>query len=809
MVTGDQTPALPISGIRVLDLSDGLCEGAGRILADLGADVIKIESPSGAPSRLLGVRDDGISLTFAAANVNKRSAVIDLDTADGREDFLCLTRNADLVIAGGPGAQELSAEVTPEKLLQENPALIVLELSWFGKTGPYRDWIGTNDVLAAVTGLLAKSGLPDREPLLPPEHLVDAAASSQAAWTAMLAVWKQASSGLGELIDFSVFEAVAVSLDPAFGISGSARGAASDLPRGRPDARHLYPMFACADGWVRICLLSARQWSNMFEWMGRPEELSDPKYAVLRERHKAEAIITPVLKKFFATRTRAQVVEESVQFGVPAAGLLYPSDVFTAPHYLARNTFVDVSVGSRTAKMPQNYFEIDGVGIGYRTPAPSVGEHTADVLVADPVPRPRRSTREQHSPFAGLRVLDLGVIVAGAEAGRLFSDWGADVIKVENRQYPDGNRQSAGPNDVTQSFARGHRNKRSLGLNLRSERGQELFLDLVRKSDVLLSNFKPGTLESLGIGYDTLKQTNPRLIMADSSAFGPAGPWSRRMGYGPLVRASTGLSWLWSYPGDDDGFSDAITIYPDHVASRFVATAVIALLIRREQTGLGGTASVAQIDVLLGQMADRFMAESLHPGTLTIAGNFRGGDAPRGIFRCDGDDEWCVIDVQTDEHFRALAEAVDMSEWFDREAFASAQGRVAHRDEIEQHVRSWISTQAPREVMTLLQKRGVPCGFMQRASEFDEDPQFSARSFLRFQDQPQFGGALVAQNGEAVFSSIGVPQFGAAPIHGEHTAEVCAEVLGMDEAEIAELIADGILEVPESVAALESERGTA
>jgi crotonobetainyl-CoA:carnitine CoA-transferase CaiB-like acyl-CoA transferase len=452
--------------------------------------------------------------------------------------------------------------------------------------------------------------------------------------------------------------------------------------------------------------------------------------------------------------------------------------------------------------MPRNFFEIDGVAVGYRTPAPELGEHTAVVGNVESVPISRQPTHEQKKPFAGLRVLDLGVIVAGAEAGRLFSDWGADVIKVENRQYPDGSRQSVGPNDVTQSFARGHRNKRSLGLNLRSERGREIFLDLIRESDVVLSNFKPGTLESLGLGYDVLRSTNPRLIMADSSAFGASGPWSRRMGYGPLVRASTGLSWLWSYPGDDDGFSDAITIYPDHVAARFVAIAVIALLLRREQTGLGGTASVAQIDVLLGQMAGQFMMESMHPGSLIVAGNVRGSDAPRGLFPCAGDDEWCVIDVQTDDQFRALAAVLEMPGWLDRAELASASGRLAHREEIEENLRRWTSAHGPRETMTLLQEGGVPCGFMQRASEFDEDPQFRARSFLRFQNQPQFDGALVVQNGEALFSAIGTPLFGAAPILGEHTVEVCAEVLGMGEAATAELIADGILEVPDVPAAV-------
>jgi crotonobetainyl-CoA:carnitine CoA-transferase CaiB-like acyl-CoA transferase len=792
----DVQPHLPLADFRVLDLSDGICESTGRILADLGADVIKVEPADGAPSRRDGLVEAGISLTFVAANANKRSVVVDFGTSAGRGDLVQLVSSADLMITGGPGSLELPPELAPATLAEKHATLVVMELSWFGKTGPYSQWVGSPDVLAAMSGLLAKSGLPGREPLLPPEHLADAAASSHAAWTATMALWKVRRTGMGELIDFAAFEGVAVSLDPVYGISGTARGAAADLPHGRPDARHLYPMFTCADGWVRICLLSARQWSNMLDWMGHPDVLSDPKYSVLQERFRAAKIINPQIGTFFATLTRAQIVQEGEKYGVPAAGLLSPQEVLTTPHYIERQSFVEIPTGSsQSAKMPRGYFEIDGEYIGCRTSAPAVGEHSRDVVNSAKLSVPAAPTSHgDDRPFEGIRVLDLGVIVAGAEAGRLFADWGADVIKVESREFPDGSRQGTAADEITPSFSWGHRNKRSLGLNLRSPRGREIFLDLVKQSDVMLSNFKPGTLEKLELDHETLAAVNPRLITADSSAFGTTGPWSRRMGYGPLVRASTGLSLLWSYPGDENGFSDAITIYPDHVAARFVAIAAIALLIRRETTGVGGTASVAQTDVLLGQMADRVMAESLRPGYLGVAGNSRGGDSPRGIFPCLGDDEWCVIDVRDDAQFRGLASAIEMPEWVDGEGFGSSEERLSRREHIEGKVRSWTSSHAPREAMTILQEHGVPCGMMQRASELRDDPQFASRGFLDRQTQPQLEGELITQNGEAVFSTMGLPQFGPAPLQGEHTVSIATEIFGMSASAVADLEQAGVLE---------------
>jgi len=203
---------------------------------------------------------------------------------------------------------------------------------------------------------------------------------------------------------------------------------------------------------------------------------------------------------------------------------------------------------------------------GLRRPAPEPGQHNAAALASRPEP-PVLGLGDglDGGPLAGLRVLDLGVIVFGAELGRLLADQGADVIKVENSAFPDGLRQTRRGGGMNASFAWGQRNKRGLGLDLRSEAGGRLFRDLVRQADVVLANFKPGTLEALGLSHAELSRINPRIIVSDSSAFGSAGPWRTRMGYGPLVRASCGVSALWQ---DQTGaFCDGATVYPDHAAA--------------------------------------------------------------------------------------------------------------------------------------------------------------------------------------------------------------------------------------------------
>ena len=198
----------------------------------------------------------------------------------GAGQFLRLAGTADIVFEPGPAGWLAAAGITPRQLRERYPALVVVSVSDFGWTGPYRDWQATEQVLLAMAGVLSRSGLPGGPPLLPPGQLASESVALQAAWVALAAYLQRLRTGSGDHVDVSVFEATALTLDPGFGIGGSATAGApaGAGSRGRPDARHLYPIFRCADGWVRICVLSARQWAGMFRWLGEPAELSDRRW---------------------------------------------------------------------------------------------------------------------------------------------------------------------------------------------------------------------------------------------------------------------------------------------------------------------------------------------------------------------------------------------------------------------------------------------------------------------------------------------------------------------------------------------------
>jgi crotonobetainyl-CoA:carnitine CoA-transferase CaiB-like acyl-CoA transferase len=351
------------------------------------------------------------------------------------------------------------------------------------------------------------------------------------------------------------------------------------------------------------------------------------------------------------------------------------------------------------------------------------------------------------------------VIVLGAEAGRLLADQGADVVKVENRRFPDGARQSYRGEGMSIGFAYGHRGKRSLGLGLRRPDGAAIFKRLVREADVVLSNFKPGTLESLGLGYEALATVNPKIVVAESSAFGATGPWSRRMGYGPLVRASTGLTSLWRYGEKEGGFGDAMTVYPDHAAARVVALATLALIVRRRRTGRGGRVTVSQAETILMALSE------------TLASERDGVSASSAVYPSAGDDEWVAITIRDNEDRRRLDELT--------------AGRS---------LREWTQQHAPREAMALLQADGVPAGAMLRVAELPDDPQLIARGFFGLLEQPQLEEPLLCERGPARFRRLPDPELRPAPLVGEHTRAVCREWLAMDDAEVDELVAAGVLE---------------
>ena len=770
-----------LTSLRVLDLSSGPGDAVGRLLADLGAEVLKIEPPGGTPARRAAPSIAGCSIAFQLNNANKRCALLDPARSADRQLLIELVGSADIVIDSGNPGSAAAFGTSLEALAERFGHLVALSVTDFGLAGPHSSWRATDAVLYAMSSALSRTGPTAGTPVLPPTGIASATAAVQATWAALVAYYHRLRCGKGEFIDFSRFEAVVQALDPPFGAEGQAAvglKASSQLWRGRPRNQQIYPIFQCRDGHVRICLLSARQWRSMRAWLGEPEQFCDPAFETIAARYAASAELNATIGELFAPQTKAALVAQGQARGVPIAAVLTPAEALSAKHFRTVGALSDAEVAPGvTVTIPAGPLVIDGRHHGYRQAAPAAGADEPEWAS----PRPSRQpplAQVPKQPFDGLRILDLGVIVAGGELGRLFADLGAEVIKIESREYPDGLRQAPAGKPMSRSWALTHRNESSLGLELRHSSGAELFDRLVRDADAVFANFKPGTLAALGFPFARLRALNPGIVLAESSAFGDRGPWSAQMGYGPLVRAATGVTRLWrSQDAEPGSCYDATTIFPDHVVARLTAIATLAVLIRREHSGTGGRVHISQAEAAMNQLAEAYATESARAAGIPVAQD----EEVHAVFPCAGDDEWCVISIECARHRSALAGLIGYARLpEDRHGMIAA-------------VAQWTASRDKNGVADHLQGLGVPAAPMNRAADIPADPQLVFRQLFTELTHPLLDAAMLTETSPAPYTRIPRAPLRPAPMPGEHTRTICQKVLGLSPEQIDGLIADGVL----------------
>lgn len=792
----DATGSRPLAGMVVIDQSDERGQMCARVLGDLGAEVVLVEPPQGSRARSLPpfTSDGGQSVSFAYRNANKRGIVLDPDQPGDAARLEELLGAADVwVRSDGAGAP---AGPDPGDVLDRFPGLVVTSVSDFGLTGPYRDFVATDLVVLALSGMMHRCGLPEEPPLAAPGTFAYNIAAVTAAFGTLTAWWQRLRTGRGQHLDVSVMEAVAQISDwalPGYSLGGEVRR--------REGSGLIYPVLPCSDGFVRIVFpLSPRQWDALVEWLDHPEELADPQWREIAYRIVNMGEVLPLVADLFANRDKVELSLEGQRRGLAVAPVLEPGEVVSNEHAVARGTFVDEEVLSGVeGRVASGFFVIDGERVGFRHRAPELDEHgdrVEDVLgeggtstaatspgVADP---PR--------PFEGLRLLDFGIGGVGVEVARLFAEQGADVIKIENTSYPDFMRTVQGTT-MNSSFASSSRCKRGFGVDLRQEEGLALVHELVRHADVLVENSATGTMERMGLGPETLAELNPRLITINSQLMGSFGPWAEWIGYGPNTRPVGGLTHLWNYVTHRGQPSGVSTIHPDHFVGRLGALVSTASLIGREQTGRGAQVEVAQFESVVGHLGDLLLKESLEPGSVEAVGNQSERGAPWGAYPCQGDDEWCAITVRDDGDWEALRRVMGDPQWARKEIFATSSGRIEHRAVIDEHLASWTHELESRTVMDRLQDAGVPAGMVQGAHHQLEDPHLAARGYLQRLEQPPLGEIVVegpAFHGTRLPEPVVTP----APEVGQHTREICTGLLGLSGAEVDELLARGVLEEP-------------
>jgi formyl-CoA transferase len=389
-----------------------------------------------------------------------------------------------------------------------------------------------------------------------------------------------------------------------------------------------------------------------------------------------------------------------------------------------------------------------------------------------------------------LRVLELGTLIAGPFCGQLLGDMGAEVIKIEAPGQGDPMRhwgpQKRGTPSVWWPVI--GRNKKSVTLDLRQPEGQRLFKDLSAKVDVIIENFRPGTLEKWGCGYEALCATNPGLILVRVSGYGQTGPYSQRAGYGGIGEAMGGLRYIVGEP-DRPPARVGISI-GDSLAAVHACMGTLAALHHRDRTGRGQVIDAAIYESVLNMMESLVTEYDQLGHVRERSGPILPRIAPSNMYPTR--DGIVMIGANQDTVFARLAAAMESPELATDERFQDHQARGAHQHELDDIIAGWTATLDTRELLARLEKHGVPSGLIYRAADMFDDPHFVARDAIVRTSHPEFGTLRmqnVAPRLSATPSSIRTP----APELGQHNAEVFRELLGLDAAALADYQSRGVV----------------
>jgi benzylsuccinate CoA-transferase BbsF subunit len=413
-------------------------------------------------------------------------------------------------------------------------------------------------------------------------------------------------------------------------------------------------------------------------------------------------------------------------------------------------------------------------------------------------------------PLEGLRVADFSWFGAGPIGAQTLATFGAEVVRIESETKLDSLRvvQPFALNEdgsyktgynVSGYFNNFNAGKLSIQLNLNTERGQEIGMRIIEKSDIFMTNFTPRVIDKWNLRYEQLKAVNPGIIAAYAPMQGMSGPHRDFLGFGAVLTPVTGLSYLSGFPNRPP--IGVGTNYPDYVINPgHTVTGILAALRYRNKTGKGQMVELPQLESVVNVLGSSVVDYLVNGEIQTRGGNRHPATAPPCAFRCaddpessDSQERWVAVACRSDAEWQALCEALGHAEAASDPRFATLADRKSNEDELEALIASWVDGRNAVEVMEALQSRGVPAGIVQNAQDMlDRDPHMQAREYYQYLDHAETGRA--AYDGPAARLSA-TPGYhrAPAPTLGEHTMDVCERIIGLTTDEIADLLAEGVL----------------
>ncbi len=830
-------PSAPLEGIRVVEWGETVSAPfCAKLLAEFGADVIKVETTAGDPARGRGPFPNSSphpesSGSFLFANLGKRGVSLDIETEAGVERLHSLISTADVFIDNQTYDLLDKLGISAEHLATRHPDLIAVSISPYGRTGEYKQYAGYDLQVNALSGMSFGTGHTHREPLTTPDQQAGFLAGVGGAYAAIVALLARESAraagceSVGQYIDVADSGIIATLLTgyhlPTFiyrGIAGSRSGNRMRLG--------LFPncVLPCRDGYVCIDAPQLEQYQRFLSLLGDPDWIDNPRYRDRRAMsdqypEEAESLIAP----WFMEHDKEDILQLCLENRIPCAPVLTMDEALETPQLQSREWFREVEhPHAGTLRYPGPPVRLHGSPLKVTRPAPMLGQHNAEVFgelgaqrqapapneMRGKPPEDRRHQENRKSlALQDVRVVDLGSAWAGPMAGQLLADMGAEVIKVESRARMDGmrlGRPMVGEDltggdrglwpELQPVFHGLNRNKLSVTLNLRTDDGRAILRRLASVSDVVLSNFSPGVLQRLGMDYDSLREVKPDIIVAAMPAFGDTGPLRDMVAYAPIIQAMSGMMSLVGYPPEEGEplVGELQAAWSDTVAALCAALGVAAALSHRNNTGCGQYVEAAHLEgtaALLGVPMLQYQMTGEIPSPV---GNDDADFAPHNNYPSVGADAWVSIAVRDDEEWDALLGVLGDDGLSLDARFRDPASRRINRRALDEIVSGWTRRKSPQEATAALQDAGVAAMPVMNIADQFADPHLNERDTYAEIDHPHVGAEMlygVPWRFSRTPGSVRNP----APLLGQHNDYVLSELLGMDEVGIARLVDEQVV----------------
>jgi crotonobetainyl-CoA:carnitine CoA-transferase CaiB-like acyl-CoA transferase len=756
--------------------------------------VIKLEPPGGDPLRHHSASGAAVgpgqgAALFGFLNTSKKSAVIDTDTDQGRRRLYELARRCDVLLHSfepGPARPGWLAELPAQA-----PKLLRIALTSFGNDGPWAGRPATEFTLQALCGSTAFRGLPEREPLAAGGRLGEWIGGVYAANAALLGLREARATRRVPELDVSLFECMSVGLCFHEHLKASLSGDLESYMRERFGREIEVPSIeAAADGYVGFALFTAEMWASFLEMVERPDLKQDPELRFMLSRWPRREEVYAAIRPWLRAHRVDEIVAEATRRRIPVAPIGSGANIAEIEPFASSGALVpNPGQGFLQPRVPYRFSDREPRAFA---PAPALAADNNAVealLLEPPRPAPGDGAADPGRPLSGLRVIDFTQFIAGPTVTHLLALMGADVVKIESLQRPDGIRfASSQPPDKERwweyswVFHGLNANKRSITLDLQKPEGVELALRLVADADLLVENFAPGVMERFGLDYDRIAEIAPRAVYVRMPAFGLTGPWRSRVGLAQTMEQLTGMAHCTGYP-------DGPPIIPrgpcDAIAGLHAAFAALVALDERDRTGRGRQVECLMVETALNVAAEQIVEYAAYGHCVERDGNRDPIHAPQNVYACRGTERWLALSVVDEAQWQALVEWLGKPHWCQAPELASGPGRRAAQDHLDTQLAAVFAERELEPTVEELLAVGVPVAPVVASPRVPEHTQHVARGFYVPLAHPQAGTQPYPSLPFRVDGG-GRPET-PPPLLGQHNDEVLGGELGLDAARLARL----------------------